>query len=105
MLRRTIFLGLYEYSDLFVRNFLWDGSRGSIGKHVPHSRASPIPDIPVWWGQIFRRSRLFTEKKSVFNLLPISNLAWESRLCSVGRDYRLRSVTFFAHTMFTRRLW
>src|SRR3984957_6826307 len=105
MLRRTEFLDSHEYSGPFVRNSLWGSSPGSIGKNVPRPRASLIPDIPVWSGQIFRRSHLFTGKRSVFNRLPILNLEWESRLCSGGRDYQLRLVIFSAHTMFTHNLW
>src|ERR1700722_340023 len=105
MLRRIGFLDLYESSGLFVRSSLWGSSPGSIGRHAPWHRVSHIPDIPEWWGRIFHRSRLFMEKKSVFSLLPISNLEWELRLCSAARDYRLRSVIFFAHTMFTHKLW
>src|ERR1700722_7302778 len=105
MLHRIRFPGLWEYSGLFVRNSLWDSSPGSIGKNVPRRRASPIPDIPVWGGQIFHRSRLFMGKRSVFSLLAISNLEWESRPCSVARDYQLHLVISFALTMFTPRLW
>src|SRR5580658_1669918 len=105
MLRRTEFLDSHEYSGPFARNSLWDSSPDSIGKNVPRPRASHFPDIPVWLGQIFRRSRSFMGKRSAFNRHAILNLEWESRQCSVGRDYRLRSEIFFALTMFTHRLW
>src|SRR5580704_2213971 len=101
MLPRTRFLGFHEYSVPFARNSLWDSSPGSIGKNVPRPRVSRIPDIPVWLGQIFHRSRSFMGKRSAFNRRAILNLEWESRQCSVGRDYRSRSEIFFVLTMFT----